>query len=67
MIEKTPDSERFGGFGHLALSSPTRTGAVRGRTARSYNFFYDLIYDELFSFIPHARRPAGSCLALIFR
>jgi hypothetical protein len=55
MIEKPLDSARFGGFGHLALSSPKRRGSVRGRTVRSYNFFYDLIYDELFSFIPHAR------------
>ena len=56
MIEKPLDSAGFGGFGHLALSSLKRHGPVRGRTARSYNFFYDLIYDELFSFIPHARR-----------
>jgi hypothetical protein len=56
MIKKTPVSARFGGFGHLALSSLKRHGPVRGQTARSYNLFYDLIYDELFSFIPHARR-----------
>jgi len=54
MIKNPLDSARFGGFGHLALSFLKRHGPVRGRTARSYKFFYDLIYDELFSFIPHA-------------
>jgi hypothetical protein len=67
MIDKALDSARFGGFGHLALSSLKRHGPVRGRTARSYNFFYDLIYDELFSFIPRGATPAGSGLPLVFR
>jgi hypothetical protein len=59
MIEKPLDSVGFGGFGHLALSFLKRHGPAGGRTARSYKFFYDLIYDELFSFIPHARRLAA--------
>jgi hypothetical protein len=54
MIKNPLDTAGFGRFSHLALSSLKRHGPVHSQTARSYNFFYDLIYDELFSFIPHA-------------